>query len=165
MMNCAPGPMFFTWVLLVCDFSKTLLTRVPGSNVFNIRVAEVGGKPVHDGILTAPVTIVVQRFTQVVLMLAAQVGVDRLDAFARFTVTGVAYRGLALPLRRIAAGKCDGWHKYKQGDNERKLILGHFIQHPGYLFALQDKRQYLQCPVGTAPQPAGSSFCGHAGPI
>lgn len=110
-MNRALVWCFSALALLVFDFSNTLLARIPGRNVFDIFIAEVGGKPVHDGILTTSITEVVQRFTQVVLMLPAQVGVYRLYAHSRWAMTGLAYRRLVFPLRGIAGRKCNGWNK------------------------------------------------------
>ena len=75
--------------LLILNFGEALLTGVPGGNVFDICITEVGGKSVHNGILANSVTEVVQCFAQVILLLSTEIGVNRQGAHSGRTVTGM----------------------------------------------------------------------------
>ena len=75
--------------LLVPDFSQTLLACIPGGDIFDVCVTEVGGKSTHDGILTLPASESMQALTQVVLVLPAKVGVNRLDGNTRRAMAGI----------------------------------------------------------------------------
>lgn len=100
--HCALVRCFAVWVLLVVYFSEALLARIPGRNVFDVRVGEGCGKSIHDGILAASVTKTFQRSDQVVLLLSAQIWVNWLDALPRWTMTGLTYHRLGLSCSWVA---------------------------------------------------------------
>jgi len=77
-------------VLLVRDLDQTLLTRIPGSYIFNIRVAEVSGETTHDSILASSITEGFQCHDQVILMLPSKVGITWFDTFSVSAMTGMA---------------------------------------------------------------------------